>query len=133
MNTHHTFKRGMALVIAGPQGVGKTTLARKIASSHGKYQEIETGPNFDFALRDSLNGRVKVLIIDGTPSQDELVEIKNLVTNPSIMIRKPFGIATVRVPSPLVIVCTLDVHWLHEGSRRFDVIDLSSNAIPGAR
>jgi ABC-type phosphonate transport system ATPase subunit len=37
----YELKHGQALVITGPHGCGKTTLARKIAARHGTFAEIE--------------------------------------------------------------------------------------------
>ena len=127
MSAHplYQFKKGQALVIVGPQGTGKTVLARKIAGEHGKYQEIETGPTFDFCLRDALNAKVSVLIIDGYLAQKEMSVVKQLITNPQHTFRKPFSDAVITAPSPLVIICVQDLSWLPLDSRRFDVIDLS--------
>lgn len=126
-NNYH-LKHGTALVIVGPQGCGKSQLAQAIAKQHGKHQQIETGPGWDFQLRDALNGAVDVLIVDGVPGQDELVDIKCMVTNPQTQVRQPHANHSEARPSPLVIICTQDADWMHEGSRRFHVIDLSKEA-----
>lgn len=130
---NYQLKRGTALVIVGPQGCGKSTLAQTIAKRRGKHQEIETGPGWGFHLRDALNGRVDVLIVDGVPGQVELVDIKCMMTNSQIQVRPPYASRAEARPSPLVIICTQDANWLHDGSRRFDVIDMNSKAVDHER
>lgn len=119
----HQLERGKALVIVGPQGSGKSVLARSIARQYGKFQEVELGVNFDFQLRDALNGRVKTLIIDGEPSRDELVQIKAMVTSPTTRINVPFSKTVRTVPTPLLVFCSGSTDWLGaDGGRRFTVV-----------
>lgn len=121
----YRLKRGTALVIAGPQGCGKKRLAQAIASEYGRHQHIEIGPDWDFQLRAALTSSPSVLIVDGTPAHNELVDIKCMVTNPRTVVRLPYSNHTQAYRSPLVIITSQDVNWLHEGTRRFDLIDLS--------
>ncbi|MES2685515.1 MAG: ATP-binding cassette domain-containing protein [Pseudomonadota bacterium] len=123
----HTYqlKRGKALVIVGPQGCGKSILSQAIANRHGSMQTIRTGPDWEFSLRDALNGKVQVLIVDGVPSQAEMADIKCMVIQPQILY---FSVESKRpesYPSPLIIITAPDTDWMHEGTRRFDVIDMS--------
>lgn len=135
MSPHnYHLKRGTALVIAGPQGCGKSLLARQIAMGHGKFQQIETGPAWDFQLRDALNGRPDVLIVDGVPGRDELADIKCMVTSSQVLVRQPRTSLRVNQPSlyrpsPFVILCTMNTDWIQEGNRRFAVIDLTSKEV----
>lgn len=122
---NYQLKRGTGLVIVGPQGCGKSRLARQIAMRCGNFQQIETGPDWDFGLRDALNGGTQVLIIDGAPNTSEMAEIKDLLTSRHVSVRQPFSGHTVRRTCPHVIICTMDADWMHDGLRRFDVIDLS--------
>ncbi len=128
MSTGHfpQLERGQALAIVGPQGSGKSQLARQIAMGYGKFQQIETGPTFDFSLRDALNGKVNVLIVDGFLSRKERVEIKKLITNPTCTFRNPFSASLTTVPTPLVFLCMQDSSQIQQDDRRFHVIDLSS-------
>lgn len=121
----YQLKRGTGLVLVAPQGGGKSRLARQIAMRHGQFQQIETGPNWDFELRDALNGQVQVLIIDGTPNSTELAQIKELLTSRYVAVRQPYSAHAVRRSCPHIILCTMDADWIPGGARRLDVIDLS--------
>lgn len=100
-------KHGQALVICGPQGSGKTTLARKIAARHGTYAQIDalqlTG---HFGLGDALSGETKTLIVDGIPeSRKALKEIRAALTNETITIHQRYQNPKI-VKSPNFIFCS---------------------------
>ncbi len=118
----HQLERGKALVIVGPEGSGKSVLARSIAMHYGKFQEVELGVNFDFQLRDALNGRVKTLIIDGEPSDHDRALLKSLITSPATSIRVPFSKTVRTVPTPHLIFCSGSTDWLGDSDRRFTIV-----------
>lgn len=126
----YQLKKGIGLVIVGPKASGKIRLALQIAQHYGNFQQIETGVGFDFQMRDALNGQVDVLIIDGDPSMDEMAEIKCMLTSQFMQIRVMNSQHHKQVPTPLVIICTQSAYWLHDGSRRFDVIELGAPQCP---
>lgn len=129
----HRFKRepGKAYIITGRQGAGHLAFAREIAEQHGNWWHLETGPSFSQRLKDAILIGVKTLIIEGTPSQDEQAEIKNIVANDTVTVRPPYCKNTFTVKSPLVIICTLKCSdWISESNRRFDVINLDQKAAP---
>jgi predicted P-loop ATPase len=124
---NYQFKPSTGLVISGPQGSGKTTLAQTIASQYGQFQQVEadSGWNFDRVVRDALYSEAKTLIINGIPTQDELAVIKSMVVNPTTVIRRPYTETPISRPSPKIILCTEHTDWLPNESRRFEVIKLS--------
>jgi predicted P-loop ATPase len=124
---NYQFKPFTGLVISGPQGSGKTTLAQTIASQYGEFRQIETGPGcyFDREVHKALYSEAKTLIINGIPSQDELAVIKSMVTSRTMAVRRPYTETPISRPSPKIILCTEHADWLPDESRRFEVIQLS--------
>lgn len=74
--THH-----QALLITGPQGSGKTTLAREIAARHGTYTEIEA---IALKHRDQWKQLIatgaQTVIINDVYDKRTLEHIKQLIT-----------------------------------------------------
>lgn len=102
-----TLQPGIALVLAGPQGCGKSTLARELAEQRGAYAEIEghtMGPRFSFAP--TLRLEVRTIIIDGLPRSDQQWgNIKWLLTADKMLMRPSFASERVAVPVPAIILC----------------------------
>lgn len=125
MTTNYTPQHGRALVINGPQGSGKTQMARKIAVQRGTFSHLEFGSSFKHELKEALLNQPSTLIVDGNPSQAELADIKCIVTSQRLALRPPFASEVASVPAPFIIICTQDKsRWLEPGSRRFDVVEL---------
>jgi len=125
MTTNYTPQPGRALVINGPQGSGKSQMARKIARHRGAFRHLEFGSNFKHELNEALLDQPRTLIVDGNPSQAELANIKCMVTSQRLNLRPPFASEKASVPAPFIIICTSgQLNWLPPESRRFDVIEL---------
>lgn len=121
-----TLQRGQALVLVGPQGSGKTKLARSIASKAGNYEEISGGlPDIIGALQ----RQPATLIIDEAEAlrRSELTMLKGLITSEKTRVRRPYSDELVEVRTPNIIFCTQRRDWLpaDSGSRRFHVVELN--------
>jgi energy-coupling factor transporter ATP-binding protein EcfA2 len=100
--------RGCALVLAGPQGCGKTTLARKIAEAHGTYREINaTDLETPFQLGNALVDEPRTLIVEGVPDSPETMDrVRAMLTNSSgLHVLEEKGIRRL-VKTPNFIFCT---------------------------
>lgn len=136
MTHQHELTKGVALVIAGPQGCGKTTLAHAIARRYGRTAD-STMPAIlsSFALGDLLypSAPATVVVEGFAQNRVELAWLKELVSSPEIRIDRRLD-ATRLVKTPNFIFCTGDVDALKLAgdSRRFHVIRLASPSKHGA-
>lgn len=122
---NHTLTKGQALVLVGPQGCGKTTMASQIAQKHGSFIRID-----DFELENehllaaALSGEPDTVIVEGMPAKEEtLCRLKTMLTNDTITIRTA-GQEPRLVKSPNFIFCSGDIEPVPgvDISRRFFVV-----------
>lgn len=119
-------ERGSALVLVGPQGSGKTLLARKLASQLGIFVHVDVSEVEDRKVfKRVLDSVVSTVIVEGVPKNEAtLVHLKALITNGTHPRIRP-GKACEIVPAPNFVFCTGDAEPLkHLDGRRFRVVHL---------
>lgn len=121
---NYQLKRGQALVIIGPQGCGKSTLARQIASTHGMYEEM-SAEDFDapFGLSPILKKEPKTLIIDGEPRNVKL--LKKMIVNDQVQVNIRYQVPKV-ISTMNLIICSEQLHWIKSNNRRFFVLNMGT-------
>lgn len=125
MHTPHLI-RGIALVLAGREGCGKTTLARTVA---GGKRVAEIGlPELEhqFSLGEVLADEPEVLIVDDLPQRKTTLDLVNQILGNDVTVCPRKGRWPVRVPSPHLIFCTNQVAAAQalRDARRFHVVTL---------
>lgn len=123
-------QRGRALIIAGPQGCGKSRLAHQIALQHTAVpQPMQmTWLEGRYGVTNALNADAQVLIIEGLPNTAmSMANIKQLLTAKSIRHRPPGALQPAEVQPPLLVFTTNDTalaRQLAVDGRRFDLFDV---------
>jgi ABC-type Mn2+/Zn2+ transport system ATPase subunit len=122
--TNIALKRGTVLVLAGPQGCGKTTIAADIALRHGTFKQIEAHQLDHRTLFALLADAPQTLVVEGLPQhRNDMATLKALITSTSVEARRADG-TTKRVTPPHFIFCVHDTAPLPWQGRRFHVIKL---------
>lgn len=127
----YELKHGQALVITGPQGCGKSTLARKIAEKHGRFVEVEACQlETHRGLDDLLASEPQTVIVEGFPESEEArAMVKAMITGDTVKVERMYAEPKM-VKAPNFIFCSGHADPFPPGAdnRRFCVIDLGAPA-----
>lgn len=129
MNMEYELKHGQALVITGPQGCGKSILAREIAAAHGTFEEVDAiRMGEHLGLSTAMEGEPKTLIVDGIPKMSK-AEIKALITSQTILVNRKFKMSK-EVSTQNFIFCSGDANPipLEADDRRVRAVHLGTPA-----
>lgn len=122
--------RGRALIIAGPQGSGKTSLARDIVQAAGlarsEYRGVPAKSISNrFGLADALSSNPKVVIVDDVVPDEAFFELAKVLASEDLIEVSPKGKDAYMAKNPIWIFTTHLPVELPEGTRRFTVITLN--------
>lgn len=125
----YALTKGMALVITGPQGCGKTRLAQEIAGNHGTFEVVDAHElDSDFDIGDVLAKQPDTVIVEGAPSSRGVQKLKAMIASTDVICNRKAK-EPVRVNTPNFILCTGSPDSLPETaqSRRFRVVRLGEH------
>ena len=116
------------LAITGPQGCGKSTLARKMAEALGTFTVVDNSfLNNYFQRGDILAQEFNTIVIEEfVPTPESFILLKNLVSN-NVLMAQRMGTEAIQVTAPInIILCTgsKDALKLPSDARRFFVLEM---------
>lgn len=125
-------EQNMMLVLEGPQGVGKSTIAEWLASPLSNYfvsQSIQTDDK-DSALRLARNFIWEVDELGATIRRSDVEALKSFITHKHIVVRPAYARRDIHVPAMASMIGTINkgAGFLSDptGSRRFYVTGINA-------
>jgi energy-coupling factor transporter ATP-binding protein EcfA2 len=120
-------ENGRVLVLVGPQGSGKTRLARALAGREGPYREIDS-LEIESPFQSWMDADIKTVIVDGVArSHRAMHNLKTWISNPRMTVHRKYK-EPESMPTPHFIFCTnasdLPV-YLHD-DRRLRIVHLNA-------
>jgi len=117
-------EKGVALVITGDKGCGKSTLALAVAAQHGGHFEMRGDElaRIGTAMRDY---SIDILIVN-EPAEWDWLTLKSIIASEQIAIQRN-GVPAGHIPTPLIIITATTVPQSILESRRFNVCTISFN------
>lgn len=123
---------GQALLICGPQGCGKTLLARAIAQQYGPFQQTDVDViRSPEAIERAMREGIKTLIVEECDAEylrcQLPAHLKAAITDERIPVKLDGKTLTMERP-PRFIFCSgyVDAIRLDSRDRRFFVVDMAS-------
>jgi len=123
--------RGKALIISGPQGCGKTSLAVDVAQAAGlsrsEYRlESANSISHPFGLEGALRTNPKVVIVEDVVPDEAFFELAKVLASEDLIEVQPMGRDAYLAKSPIWIFTTNLPVELPKGSSPFTVITLNA-------